>query len=83
MGHVALDCVYCCVKVVNISIKIIRLVAESTSPATNFLLAKSYFLVQRQLFRGVLFRKKNFSPPYYEKTSSVIESKQPSYMSAI
>ena len=63
MIHVALDCFYCCEKFVNISIKRIRLVAESTSPATIFLLTKSYYLIQRQLFRGVLFCKKNFSPP--------------------
>ena len=58
MGHVVLDCCYCCVKFVIISIKIIRLVDESTSPATIFLSTKSYFLVQRQLFRGLLFHKK-------------------------
>ena len=36
MIHVALDCFYCCEKFVNISFKIIRLVAESTSLATIF-----------------------------------------------
>ena len=58
MIHVTLDCFYCCEKFVNISIKIIRLVTESTSPATIFLLAESYFLIQRQLFRGYFSVKK-------------------------
>ena len=58
MGHVVLDCFYCSVKFIIISIKITMLVVKTTSPPTIFLFAKSYFLVQRRLLRGYFLVKK-------------------------